>query len=178
MPDGDDLCKPVSRHLEPTRVEVVSHSPEETRRIGEALGANAREGQVYLLQGELGAGKTCLTQGVLWGLGAREYARSPTFVLVAEYEARLPLYHIDLFRVDAAEVLDLGLEEYLYGDGLCVIEWADKAPGQFPEPRLEIRMEYMGDTMRRLVLSSSGAEYAEALGAVKALICPDLQADE
>ena len=124
-------------------------------------------GHVFLLSGGLGAGKTCLTQGILWGLGGEEHARSPTFVLVSRYHARLTLYHVDLYRVDAAEEMDdLGLDEYVYGDGVCVVEWADKAPGMFPEDRLEVRIELLGESTRRLTLSASGQMHSEVLDAV------------
>ena len=114
--------------MEAYRFETTTRSPEDTQRIGRALGAHAGPGHIYLLLGELGAGKTCFAQGVLWGLGVDEYARSPSFVLVAQYQGRLTMYHIDLYRLDTAdEVYDLGLEEYLCGDGVCVVEWADRA---------------------------------------------------
>ena len=90
----------------------------------------ASAGYVVLLNGPLGAGKTCLTQGILRGLGSDDHARSPTFVLVAEYEARLTLYHVDLYRTDGpSDIEELGIEEYLWGDGVCVMEWAEKARG-------------------------------------------------
>ena len=150
------------------RIEVTSHSPEETQSIGKVLGAHARAGDVLLLVGSLGAGKTCLTQGVLWGLGLDEYARSPTFVLVAQYQGRLTLYHIDLYRLDAVEeIADLGLDEYLFGDGVCVVEWAEKAPQVWPEHHLLIHMDYLDETTRRLSLIASGPRYAEAIKAVK-----------
>ncbi len=130
---------------------IVSGSPEHTRAIGRALGESAEPGDVFLLAGELGAGKTCLTQGVLWGLGGHEYARSPTFVLVSQYRARLTLHHVDLYRLDSfTEVDGLELDEYLYGDGLCVVEWADKAEGMFPEDSLVVRLDVTSDTTRRI----------------------------
>ena len=133
------------------RTTIVSRSPEHTRAIGKALGKCAEPGDVFLLAGGLGAGKTCLTQGVLWGLGGAEYARSPTFVLVSQYPARLTLHHVDLYRLDSfPDVEGLELDEYLYGDGLCVVEWADKAEGIFPESSLAIRLEIMGESTRRI----------------------------
>ncbi|MEJ2047101.1 MAG: tRNA (adenosine(37)-N6)-threonylcarbamoyltransferase complex ATPase subunit type 1 TsaE [Dehalococcoidia bacterium] len=105
-------------------LDLVSHSPEETQRIGVCLGRLARAGDVFLLVGKLGAGKTCLTQGIAWGLNIKDYALSPSFVIMRELYGRLPLYHIDLFRLDAqAEIEDLGLDDYLYGSGVCVVEW-------------------------------------------------------
>jgi len=155
-------------YLHPTTVEIETRSADETRSIGRLLGVAARAGDVFLLVGDLGAGKTTLTQGVLWGLGGEEYARSPTFVLVSEYKARLVLYHVDLYRLeDADQVHDLGIEEYICGDGLCVIEWADKAMDHFPQEHLRVRMERLGRTTHRLALSSSASEYERHLSAVR-----------
>ena len=152
----------------PSTVEIVTNSADETREIGRVLGEVAKAGDLFLLIGDLGAGKTTLTQGVLWGLGGEEYARSPTFVLVSEYKARLILYHIDLYRLDTAEqVYDLGIEEYIHGDGLCVIEWAEKAIDLLPEDHLRIRLERLGESTHRLVLSSSAAGYERHLNAVR-----------
>ena len=108
---------------------IVSHSAEETLRIGAELGERLQPGDALLLTGDLGAGKTTLTQGIALGLGVAERPRSPTFVMATEYHGRLPLYHLDLYRVDElAELGDLGLDEYLNGDGVTVVEWADRAP--------------------------------------------------
>ena len=136
---------------------------------------SAEPGDVFLLAGGLGAGKTCLTQGVLWGLGGTEYARSPTFVLVSQYPARLMLHHVDLYRLDSfAEFDGLELDEYLYGDGLCVVEWADKAEGIFPETSLVIRLEVTGESTRRITFEPprGGAEWlANALSGVLVWSC-------
>jgi len=142
-------------------LELISHSPGETQSIGRLLGAKAQPGDVFLLVGPLGAGKTCLTQGIAWGLGVKEHARSPTFVLVTRYKGRLTIHHVDLFRIeDAAEALDLGLDEYLNGDGVCVVEWAEKASEVFSDQCLWIEMEY-GDEepVRRLKLHTEGCRY-------------------
>ncbi len=142
------------------RITLLSHAEESTREIGWAIGANAAPGDALLLCGGLGAGKTTLTQGVLWGLGSDEYARSPTFVLVNEYEARLPLYHMDLYRLESFDELDdLGLEEYFFGDGMCVVEWADKATGYFPTECVTARIETISDGARRLTLSADSHRY-------------------
>ncbi len=148
--------------------EIMTHGPEETQAVGRALGEQARPGDIFLLLGALGAGKTCLTQGVLWGLGSEEYARSPTFVLVSEHEGRLRLYHMDLYRLNSfEEIADLGLEEYLLGEGVCVVEWAQKAPGFFPEQHLKVEFERIDDTTRRLTLSSNDDRYAKMIEAAK-----------
>lgn len=119
-----------------------------------------------LLIGELGAGKTCLTQGVLRGLESKDHVRSPTFVLIMEHAARIPLYHADLYRLEQGSDLDgVGLEEYLLGDGLCVVEWADRVPGVFPNERLEVRIEHDEDRRdgRALTLTAFGSRYADLL---------------
>ncbi len=100
-------------------LKFISHSPEETRNLGVRLGELSQPGDIFLLERQLGVGKTCLTQGIAWGLGSQEYALSPTFVLMREIKGRLPLYHIDLYRLDRIEeIADLGLDDYLYGHGL------------------------------------------------------------
>ena len=153
--------------MEEGRFETVTRSPEETQDIGRAMGAAASPGHVFLLVGELGSGKTCLTQGVLWGMGGEEYARSPTFVLVSEYQAAMTLYHVDLYRVSTPEeVLDLGLDEYLYGEGVCVVEWADRAPGLLPDESLTISLETVGEGERRLTVSADAPKYAGVMDAV------------
>ena len=154
--------------------EAISSSPSDTRRLGIRLGQLAQPGSVFLLIGDLGAGKTCLTQGVLWGLGGAEFARSPSFVLAAQYNGRLTLHHLDLFRLDSPnEVLHIGLDEYLYGNGVCVVEWADKAPDLFTEPHLEVRLERLDETTRKLTLSSNSPTYDHLLNALGADSVPE-----
>lgn len=149
-------------------MRLRSGSVEYTRAVGRAIGAAARAGDVVLLSGGLGAGKTALAQGILRGLGSDEFARSPTFVLVNEYRARLTVYHMDLYRLDTlAEIDGLGLDDYLFGDGLCVIEWADKAEGYFPaERRLAVSITVESDTERTLELESSAGAGCPMLRAV------------
>ncbi|TET42493.1 MAG: tRNA (adenosine(37)-N6)-threonylcarbamoyltransferase complex ATPase subunit type 1 TsaE, partial [Dehalococcoidia bacterium] len=108
-------------------LKLNSHSPEQTQLLGSYLGEIAQKADIFLLMGELGTGKTCLVQGIARGLDVKEYAFSPSFVILREYHGRLPLYHIDFYRLDhIEEIADLGLEEYFYGDGVCVVEWAEK----------------------------------------------------
>ena len=140
--------------------ELISRSPEDTRKIGAIIGKLAVPGDVLLLEGKLGAGKTCLTQGIALGLGIDDYVLSPTFVIMRELYGRLPLYHIDLYRLDdIEESMDLGLDDYFYGDGLSVVEWAEKAIGIMPRGHLMIRIDYINDTKRRLLLEPSGERY-------------------
>ena len=145
-------------------LNLVTESPEETQRLGARLGKLAQVGDVLLLVGGLGAGKTCLTQGIAWGLDIEGYATSPSFVVVNQYQGRLPLYHIDLYRLDRLEeVIELGLDDYLYGRGVCVVEWAEKALDMFPKEHLLVEMSYLSDTSRNLVLKPVGERYVELL---------------
>ena len=115
-------------------LQIQSVNSEFTQELGRMIGEQAAAGDVFLLTGELGAGKTCLTQGIALGLGVEGYVRSPTFVLMTRHQGRLTLNHVDLYRMDnAAEAWDLGLDEELFGEGICVVEWADRAFEIFPE---------------------------------------------
>ncbi|MAE11488.1 MAG: tRNA (adenosine(37)-N6)-threonylcarbamoyltransferase complex ATPase subunit type 1 TsaE [Dehalococcoidales bacterium] len=144
--------------------ELVSKSPEQTQELGRSIGELALPGDVFLLVGKLGAGKTCLTQGIAWGLGIDEYASSPTFVIMRELYGRLPVYHVDLYRLDdIEESLDLGLDDYLYGRGICVVEWAEKALSILPRHHLLINISYLSesDTGRSIQMEANGQRYLE-----------------
>lgn len=106
---------------------IETNSPEETFAVGRELGCMAQPGEIYTLNGELGVGKTVFTQGVAAGLGITEHVNSPTFTIVQIYEkGRLPFYHFDVYRIgDIEEMEEIGYEDYFYGDGICMIEWAD-----------------------------------------------------
>ena len=139
-----------------------SHSPDQTKLLGSYLGRLAQKTDVFILVGELGTGKTCLVQGIASGLDVKEYAFSPSFVILREYHGRLPLYHIDFYRLDhIEEIIDLGLEEYLYGDGVCVVEWAEKGLHVIPQDNLLITIHYVpaSKTGRSLCLRPQGERY-------------------
>ena len=143
---------------------LISHSARQTQSLGRQLGKHAQAGDVYLLTGNLGAGKTCLTQGIAWGLGVKEYAFSPSFIIAREYHGRLLLYHIDLYRLDRIEeIVDLGLDEYFYGGGICVIEWAEKGITVLPQENLLVKLSYISDTERSLSLEPQGKRYSQLL---------------
>ena len=149
--------------------ELISHNPSETHRFGANIGRLAMPGDILLLVGKLGAGKTCLTQGIARGLGIEEYIPSPSFVLIRQFYGRLPLYHIDLYRLDLPqEIADLGLDDYLYGKGICVIEWAEKGLSLMPPEYMLIKIDYLGDTERSLELEVYGRRYIEMLDKLKA----------
>jgi tRNA threonylcarbamoyladenosine biosynthesis protein TsaE len=147
-----------------TEQKLISRSPEQTQRLGMRLGELAEAGDVFLLTGNLGSGKTCLTQGIAWGLGVKEYAFSPSFVIIREYHGRLHLYHIDFYRLDRIEeIVDLGLDEYLYGQGVCAVEWAEKGIAVLPEEHLLINLSYISDTERSISLEPNGRRYTQLL---------------
>ena len=108
-------------------MKIDSYKAEETYQIGLQLGANAKKGEIYCLSGDLGVGKTVFTQGFAKGMGIEESVNSPTFTIIQEYEGvRLPLYHFDVYRIgDLEEMEEIGYEEYFYGEGVCLIEWAE-----------------------------------------------------
>ena len=148
----------------PGSLNIRTNCPEQTQAVGRVLGEQAQAGDVYLLTGSLGAGKTCLTQGIAWGLGVTEYARSPTFVLMTRYQGRMVLHHMDLYRIgDPWEAWDLGLEEQLTGDGVCVVEWADRAPEIFPQDSLWIELNYGSSADCREISLESSATRFQAL---------------
>jgi tRNA threonylcarbamoyladenosine biosynthesis protein TsaE len=149
-------------NIKMTTVQLISHSPEQTQRLGICLGKLAQAGDVFLLTGNLGSGKTCLTQGIAWGLDVKEYAFSPSFVIVREYHGRLLLYHIDFYRLDRVEeIVDLGLDEYLYGKGICVVEWAEKGIAVLPKEHFLINLSYISDTERSISLEPKGHRYTQ-----------------
>lgn len=116
---------------------IDSYSAQDTFRLGYELGANAKKGEVYCLSGDLGVGKTVFTQGFAKGLGIEEAVNSPTFTIVQEYEGtRMPFYHFDVYRIgDISEMDEIGYEDYFYGDGVCLIEWAELIEELLPENR-------------------------------------------
>ena len=139
---------------------IGSNRPESTQAIGQIIGQGLSVGDIVLLIGDLGSGKTCMTQGLIKGLGSEDIARSPTFVIVAQYTAICPVYHMDLYRIDGIHDMDaMQLDEYLYGDGVCLVEWADKHENLFPKTSLLIEFSKTGDNRRELKLSSYNSNH-------------------
>lgn len=120
-----------------------SFKPEDTYGIGREMGEQAVAGQVYCLIGDLGAGKTLFTQGFAKGIGIDEFVNSPTFTIVQEYEqGRLPFYHFDVYRIsDPDEMYEIGYEEYFYGQGVCLVEWANLIEELIPEGAIVIQID-------------------------------------
>lgn len=138
-----------------------SYSPEDTFAIGEKIGREAVPGELCTLTGDLGVGKTVLTQGIAKGLDIKEYVNSPTFTIVQEYESgRMPLYHLDVYRIgDIEEMEEIGYEDYFYGEGLCIVEWADLIRELIPEDHMQIIIEKdleKGFDYRRISVKRTG----------------------
>jgi tRNA threonylcarbamoyladenosine biosynthesis protein TsaE len=130
---------------------ISTQSAEETRAAGERLGRTLAPGDVVALTGDLGAGKTCFVQGLARGLGAGTWPTSPTFVLVNEYRADLPIHHVDAYRVAGPdEMIDIGLLELIDGDGVTLIEWADRVATLLPDRTIHVAIEGVGDEPRTI----------------------------
>lgn len=179
----------VTRHFQEAAIstlDIISHSSAQTQRLGMRLGELLRGGELLLLEGSLGTGKTTFTQGLARGLGITEVISSPTFTLLKEYPGQpVPtsqheqsgvtlhhqqqqvgpaLYHFDLYRLDnPEEILDLGFEDYFFANGVCVVEWADKAELLWPTEHLRLRMKIMSETKRGLLFTATGLRYCELL---------------
>lgn len=154
-------------------LEVVTLGQGDTERLGEEIGRISTPGGVYLMVGSLGAGKTALVRGIARGLGITSRISSPSFVLIKEFKGRLPLYHMDLYRLRGRdELATLGLEDYIYGNGVCAIEWADRAPELFSTENLTIRLGYLpefGDEYRSVLFYPSSSRYQELVRQIQAL---------
>jgi len=149
-------------------LDFISHSEAQTRRLGVRLAALLQPGDVLALVGDLGTGKTRWVQGICRGLDVTDLVVSPSFTLVNEYEGRWPVYHIDLYRLaDAVETLTFGLEEYLYGSGISLIEWADRATDYLPSDYLTIELYHLEETKRRVVLRPYGQRFVTVVEAFK-----------
>lgn len=140
-----------------------SHSPWETEEIGRKLAAQAVPGQIYCLEGDLGTGKTVFTKGFGAGLGIREHITSPTFNIVNEYhDGRLPFYHFDVYRISCEEEMDdIGYEEYFFGEGVCLVEWASLVEGLIPPEAVWVLLEKdleKGEDYRRVILRQEVAK--------------------
>ena len=137
-----------------SRRTVVSRDAAETQAIGEALGARLGPGAVVACTGELGAGKTCFLQGLARGLGVTGDVTSPTFVLINQYRGRLPVHHLDAYRTGSlTELVDLGVEEMLHGDGVTVVEWADKLLPLLPARTITVTIIGLGDETRQITIA-------------------------
>lgn len=143
-------------------LEVCTENLEQTHALGEKIGRAVRENMVILLDGDLGAGKTTLTQGIARGLGISRNVTSPTFTILKIYQGSMPLYHIDAYRLEGA-VQDLGFEELMEDDGLTVIEWSEFVSYLIPDEYLKITISLLEEDSRRFVFAADGMQYEELL---------------
>ena len=136
----------------------ISHSHAETQAFGTQLAAQLQPGELLAFYGDLGAGKTCMIQGICQALEVKDLVTSPTFIIINEYQGKLagltvPIYHFDFYRLNsAAELEDLGAEEYFYSKGICLVEWPDRAADLLPAKHGEVRLEYVRADQRRITL--------------------------
>ena len=149
-----------------TTLTLRTRHEEQTVALGHRLGELSEAGDLFLLSGELGTGKTCLIRGLAAGLGVSVRAFSPSFVLVRQYQGRLLLYHMDFYRLEQpAEIADLGIDDYVYGDGVCAIEWAERARGLLPDEHLSLTLHYVpsDEQTRTIRITAEGERYEELL---------------
>ncbi|WP_291966061.1 tRNA (adenosine(37)-N6)-threonylcarbamoyltransferase complex ATPase subunit type 1 TsaE [Caloramator sp.] len=137
----------------------VTNNERETFELGYKIGTKLKKGDVISLNGDLGAGKTHLTKGIAAGLGVDDYITSPTFTIVNEYMGRLPFYHFDVYRIDDIyEMYEIGFDEYLYGDGVCVVEWGDMVEELLPKNKIYIYIKKLDDSIREVQINGLEGE--------------------
>lgn len=146
-------------------MQIKLNGLEETKDFGIRLGELLNSGDILCLNGDLGAGKTTLTKSIGIGLGVTDYITSPTFALINEYEGRIPVYHFDVYRLANVEDLyDLGFDDYFYGKGVCIIEWADKIEKLLPEDRIVLNIEKVEDENSRVInITGYGNSYSRVI---------------
>ena len=141
-------------------MKIVVNNLQDTEKIGKIISRNLEKGTVLCLDGDLGVGKTALTQFIAREFGINEYITSPTFTIIKEYEGRLPFYHMDVYRIETEDdMYDLGYDEYIYSEGVAIIEWSKKIEGILPENRIDIVMKRLDDSRRLLTISGKGLVY-------------------
>jgi len=132
-----------------------TQNTEETIDLGKRIGSVLTKGTVIGFFGDLGSGKTTMIKGFAQGLGVKELVKSPSFVVVTEYQGRFPVYHIDLYRISKpSELLEIGFEQYLYGDGVCLIEWAERAGKLLPENGVKVQIEIIDKDQRKITIAN------------------------
>ena len=154
---------------DPGTIDLVSHSSLHTERLGERLAAHAEPGTVIALWGELGTGKTVLARGIAIGLGIdEESVTSPTFIILREHlGGRLPLYHLDLYRLDQSQLGSTGWEEAIDAGGVTVIEWPDRAGDELPVDRVDVRLEHVAETKRTVSIEPTGPRSRRIVDALR-----------
>ncbi len=132
------------------RLEFHTNSADETIRLGKIIGQKLHKGDILAMQGTLAAGKTTITKGIAEALGVKDTITSPTFCLISEYEGKMPLYHMDVYRLDSGEdFINLGVEDLMYGNGVSIIEWSEKVMDELPKKTIILRLEPVQDSTQR-----------------------------
>jgi len=149
------------------KYEKITSSAIETKEFATNLGTLVSPGDVITLEGDLGAGKTTFTQGLAVGLGVKRNVTSPTFTIIKEYQGRIPLYHMDVYRLEDSEE-DIGFAEYFNGTGITIIEWAQYIDEFLPENRLDIYIEVIDQDRRKIICQSSDSHYQTLISELKA----------
>lgn len=140
-------------------MEFITNSSEETINLGIKIGELLEPGDVIAMSGTLGAGKTTITKGIAQSLNINENITSPTFCLISEYEGKLPLYHMDVYRLEGSEdFINLGVEEMLYGNGVCIIEWSEKVKSELPKKSIKLNIEPLENGKRKITIENWNKE--------------------
>ncbi len=141
-------------------MKIIVNNLKDTENIGKIIGSYLEKGTVLCLDGNLGVGKTALTQFIAHEFGVEEYITSPTFNIIKEYEGRFPFYHMDVYRIDSEDdMYDLGYDEYIYSEGVTIIEWSNKIKGILPDERINIEIQRLDDTSRVMLIGGKGKIY-------------------
>ena len=138
----------------------ITKNPKETKKVGSCLAKLLKSGDIILFFGEMGAGKTCLTQGIAESLDTIETVNSPSFTIINEYHGKIPIYHFDLFRLNSYyEIMDLGYEEYFYGNGITIVEWAEKIETSLPFEFSKIILTFIDSKKRKIEFCPKGERF-------------------
>ena len=143
------------RHKAGIKMIFTTKTSEETIKLGELIGTLLKPGDVIAMTGTLAAGKTTITKGIAKSLNITDEITSPTFCLISEYEGRIPLYHMDVYRLEGSEdFINLGVEEMLYGNGVCIIEWSEKVKSELPKKSILMKITPKENEMREIEISN------------------------
>ena len=151
------------------RFHIKTTSVRKTISIGKSLGKQLSPGDVICLTGELGSGKTCFVKGIAEGLGIKgKVVTSPTFIIIREYKGRIPLYHVDLYRIGFIDdIRDIGMDEMVYGSGVTAIEWAERISDRLPDDRIDITLKWVDDKTRSIEMKAFGPRHKKVLKGVR-----------